>query len=408
MIARAALGLPPSSAVTATESPTTTIGVLGAPWRGTVSPGGAIEWDRGRIDWWVAADDRWHDPAAGATVRQERLGGTPVVETRVRVPKGDVIQRVYAVADAGGTTVIELENDSPLPVAVAVSSRDLRSVRPPSDMAPQGIDLPSGAAIHPIGHRATIRLALAHDGSGAGPLPDGLPTALQVVRGWTSQLERSSRLVLPDAAAAASLMAIRSDLALEGLDDPDDDPIAFLLGVHELARLGAPVDPWVPEIASVVEQVGRTAARSGLGWDAERALLAAASSFVRAGDRRAAGDVEVMRERLGERTSVALSRPEGVRGAAWLEDRLARPVASGRCLVLPEPLPESWLGVNFECYRLPAGPEHELSFAVRWHGARPALLWELNGPPGLVLAGVRNDQDWWSTEHAGETLLSAP
>ena len=67
----------------------------------------------------MAADDRWYRPAGEATIRQTTVDGTPVVETRMRIPKGDAVQRVYAVPDHGGLTIIEIENDSPLPIAVA-------------------------------------------------------------------------------------------------------------------------------------------------------------------------------------------------------------------------------------------------------------------------------------------------
>jgi hypothetical protein len=49
-----------------------------------------------------------------------------------------------------------------------------------------------------------------------------------------------------------------------------------------------------------------------------------------------------------------------------------------------------------------------LSFAVRWHGARPALLWEISGAPGIVIAGGATNEEWHSTDMSGETLLAEP
>lgn len=46
-----------------------------------------------------------------------------------------------------------------------------------------------------------------------------------------------------------------------------------------------------------------------------------------------------------------------------------------------------------------------LSFAVRWHATRPALLWEVAGPQGLVLEGGAGNESWHSTAASGETLL---
>ena len=47
-----------------------------------------------------------------------------------------------------------------------------------------------------------------------------------------------------------------------------------------------------------------------------------------------------------------------------------------------------------------------VSYAVRWHGARPALLWECERPIRLRAPGL--DPGWSTTEARGETLLAAP
>ena len=49
-------------------------------------------------------------------------------------------------------------------------------------------------------------------------------------------------------------------------------------------------------------------------------------------------------------------------------------------------VPDAWLGQSWEAQDLPTA-EGRLGFAVRWHGDRPALLWELvphPGSPGAV------------------------
>jgi len=47
------------------------IGTLGSLWRATVTPWGALVPGDGSppLDWWVAADDRWHVPAAEPSCR---------------------------------------------------------------------------------------------------------------------------------------------------------------------------------------------------------------------------------------------------------------------------------------------------------------------------------------------------
>ena len=85
-----------------------TTGVTGGRWRASITPFGAIvpfdgDLDVGMpIDWHIAADDRWNSPEHEPTVRQRRIDGTAVVETRVRIPDGDAVQRVFSVADHGG------------------------------------------------------------------------------------------------------------------------------------------------------------------------------------------------------------------------------------------------------------------------------------------------------------------
>jgi len=42
---------------------------------------------------------------------------------------------------------------------------------------------------------------------------------------------------------------------------------------------------------------------------------------------------------------------------------------------------------------------------VRWHGDRPALLWEV--PPGTQVCAPGLDPSWASSDQRGETLLAA-
>jgi len=49
-----------------------------------------------------------------------------------------------------------------------------------------------------------------------------------------------------------------------------------------------------------------------------------------------------------------------------------------------------------------------MSFAVRWHGPRPAVLWEITGAAGLLITGGAADPSWHTTDASGEALLAAP
>ena len=108
----------------------TLVGALAGRGRARVDERGAIQ-VAGRswfVDWWIGADDRWRVPAQEPAVRQRTIEGAPVVETALRVPGGDAIQRVYGVGGPGGIVIIEIENDSPAAFVVAFTIADARSV----------------------------------------------------------------------------------------------------------------------------------------------------------------------------------------------------------------------------------------------------------------------------------------
>jgi len=393
-----------------------TIGVLGRDWRATVTPWGAVQqWDDlGTLDWFIAADDRWYVPADEPTVRQSLVEGTPVVETRVRIPNGDAVMRVFAIADHGGLAVIEVENDSPMPIAVAFAGVPVLSLRPATDMPIQGIDLPADTVAFPVGHRATITVAIAHDPTTAAAvarqLPATLATALQVSRGWLGAAERASRLLLPDTTMASCVVRDRCQLMLDGPPDPAKEPVDFLLAVSELVRMGSVAEAWMPEIVDAV---------ASLVDHRDDPLLAgaldAAERVSRAADeQRAVKDLRKIRPKLlatsgvdsGATSATAvLAMPTSIAGIRDIV-ALERSIANGTDL-FPAGVPAAWLGQNFEVYGVPAGPDAEVSFALRWHGERPAVLWECTGQP-ITLTSSGAAPGWRTTERTGETLWPAP
>jgi hypothetical protein len=387
------------------ERPTTPIGVAGAGAWADVTAHGSVR-PRGGGDelaWWVAAEDRWHDPAA-ERVRQHRIGGTPCVETRLRVPGGDVVQRAVAVAGHGGIAVLEFTNESSRSLAIALSKRGLLTTRPPSEVGPQGPGAPSDALVFPLGHAATMRVGLARDGQ-AGRLPDALPPVAAVVRGWQAHTERASRLVLPDERWQEAVVRARCDVMLDATIDAGDDVATYVLSVAELVRLGEPASPFVPDAAAAGERLMKSARRCGLDWDGDVALQALARLLGAVGEWAAVADVIAARRRLGAGGAPApASRPPGVRMVPWVEQQLAIGRDDGSCTILPAGLPPAWRGANFEVHGVPAGPRSSISYAVRWHGERPALLWEVTGEP-LVLDARAIDPGWRSADHLGETLL---
>jgi hypothetical protein len=395
-----------------------TVGAVGTPHRASVAPWGAVTvWrstDTGpekTLDWHVAADDRWHAPASESTVRQRRLDGTAVVETRLRVPDGDVVQRVYTVPDRGGLTIVEVENESPLALAVAFSGCAVLTERPPTDAPIRGIELSQPAVVLPIGHRSKVRVAVPHTLELASTA-DGLrvaPPVDNVVRGWLRVIGRASRIAAPESGVGEALVSARCDLLLEGPVDVEVDPVGFVLDVAELVRCGEPADRWLPDIVGPVER----RVRRGRADDHDTRMMLDAALRVAdaAGDERARRDIERIRARCPERvepSATVSALAEVVRTGSvgrFVSDVESFFVDEGR--LLPHGLPPSWNGVDFDVHGLPAGPLTTVSFAIRWHGRRPAVLWERAGAVRELVAPAVAP-GWRSDAATGEDLWPAP
>ena len=71
-------------------------------------------------------------------------------------------------------------------------------------------------------------------------------------------------------------------------------------------------------------------------------------------------------------------------------------------------LPEAWRGQPLEVHEAPTAVGR-LSFALRWHGRRPAILWDLATHPGsgrVRIGAPTLDPSWTSEERHGEALLA--
>jgi hypothetical protein len=402
------------------------VGVRGAAWSAGVSAWGDLfVEDQERLRWFIAADDRWYRPSRETTVRQREVSGVPVIETRIKVPGGDAVQRVYGVANFGGAIVVEIYNDSSLPFAVAFDRGDISTMREPSPTGVQGIDLPAGSVVFPVGHHATMRAAIL---VGAGfdaanrrltaQEIESLPSFEQVERGWLGALQISSRVDVPNLSWSSVLTSQRCKVLLSNsaeLAESSDISLVvdLLLDRAERVRLGDKPAQWVDEVAVATERILKQCAKTqSVQWFEERALLGAGMVLNRAGESRGLQDFVSVWSRLAEAgriSDLALASPEiagTVRQIAWIESQLVAQRRDGVIEICPCGIDKSWLGVNFECHKLLASPEHLISYAVRWHGEKPALLWEIDGPVGTKVAASAIDRIFSSTEMRGETLLS--
>lgn len=212
-----------------------------------------------------------------------------------------------------------------------------------------------------------------------GPRLDG--SAVELL-----ELAASLGVVSADAASTDAVVAwVREHLDHEGA-------VARLVGATGLS----PVDTAV--LARVELRRGERTALDRLDW-----LV------------RTAGPTRVLPELVHPRLLT------GCGGAGWspvvaaalvetILDLLVVEDDEAATLVLCPVWPGDWLGSGVEVHDLPT-VFGRLSFAVRWHGERPALLWELaphetDAAVTLTIPGL--DPLWRTTELRGDALLAAP
>jgi hypothetical protein len=378
-----------------------TIGVVGAPWSAVVNPDASIVIADSRrqatmVRFAVASTDRWHDPATEPTLRQRCVDGTPVVEHRLAVPGGDVVVTIYAVpalGGAGGVVVLAVSNDSHAPVAFGCSHPGAVGTRPAADVAVEGIDLGPGAVSFPIGHRSAIKVAITVDRV-AAPAVSRLPDADRVARGWSRQCQLGARYVVPD--WNDQLTRARCQLLLSAWRNAD--PVTGLLTVEELQQMGHATEFDERTLAASGELVSRAHRHDPF---AGPALHAAARLLRRAGQRRAADDATRLALDVG---GVTVTDPpdEPARFAHWVRARLLSETHQDLSL-FPGWNP-AWNGFGAEMHDVHTD-EGVVSAVVRWHGERPALLWDYRGSPRqLRCPGL--DPVWSSDQRRGEALLT--
>ena len=201
---------------------------------------------------------------------------------------------------------------------------------------------PDGTFVFPVPHRTALRVAIAEPALDVRALPDWRT----VVHAWDLVLERGMRVELPQ--------PLQTDV---------DGARADLLLAPPSAAAFVALEEW--------------------GFDDEAVGMWHMLS---------------MRERRAARRRTAR---EGI--LAEMRDALIAE-ARGRIDIVPGFRPV-WLGQSIAVHDAPlrAG---RCSFAVRWHGSRPALLWD--APPDVEVRAPKLDPSWSTRDAVGETLLAEP
>jgi hypothetical protein len=261
--------------------------------------------------------------------------------------------------------------------------------------------------------------------------PDSLADLGWRLRGILD-VEAALRASQPDAAAALADLAER----VRGeLDEALDAPVrvdAHLVGALALvAPLGA-VEATHPVVDAILEWVRAHAVHEGgvaqlAGATGMSPLLTSlvGRAEARRGDRSALDRLDwFVRTGGATRTWAELHHPRlgtGCGGDGWSPaasaafvdlalDLLVHESRGGPGLVLCSVWPDEWLGAGLEVHGMHT-TVGTVSFAIRWHGERPALLWEIDPHGGIdsitvTIPGL--DPAWSSTDLRGEALLTAP
>lgn len=341
--------------------------------------------DGWRLEWWVAGDDYWHVPVASTSRRQRAVDNTPVFETTMRVPGGDVVWRAAAVANGdGGAIVIEFDNHASIPVALGIALVAPPTVHDPltrpsvhfvaparSAIAELGVEL----LVHPVTHGSTWRGSIG--GDNATP-PASLPDCAAAARGWLALVRQGAKIALGDRALDDALTAARTSLLLHqgrfmaGRRRAGDAAGAVASG---LALLGYESQADALRFAARLRP-----RRKGLPLVAQLSPALATDPFALLAD-----------------PAVAAAT------VAFVRTLLVDDQTESRVLDLLPGVDAAWRGRPIDVVELPTnwGP---ISFALRWHGEHPALLWE--APPRVTLRARALDPDWSTTEVTGEAMVT--
>ena len=417
-------------------------------------------------------------------------GAAPVaLETVVRAGDGDVSQLTYvalpADVTAGALGVVELRNRTSAPVAVTLALRPGDHWRPEGlwwvelDGAgvlangaralwwerapaaarlladaeapgepPESPPVVGGSSGHrqrvrsrrgraaadltwSVTHGAALRVLLPLEAAGAVPsAPAAVPTLAQVGRGWDLHTAGGLRVAgLPDGRIETLVAAaIRRLLALDAGPDAGDGPDGRLSPAERSLVGTALAVAGYPQRAAEVVPLRASRNPSGAARMARREAARITAPFGAMPE--AAAAMAAAAGPGGGWTGERGGDDPALRAAFLLAVRDTLVAEREGCLDL---LAGAGMGETLAGSR-PSIEVHRLgtawgilSFAVRWHDATPALLWELTPPSTRLetwaseLAGLGGDlrteaprlrasvlsESWSTLERAGESLLRA-
>jgi len=408
---------------------------------------------------WVVLDvvNAGKVPVAVAVVARCPHDGPGAAAARWQLD-GTVLRRDGAVLTVSGRAADAVCQGSGFDELAAALAADAGSGDPaPTGAGPGSGDAPVAAAfgqVFAVAHGTGIRVLVALGaaaGPGALPDPHAVAEPEAVIRGWRRQLDAVSRFRLADDADEESAFARRCRLLLQrdACTPAELSALAAFGHAGEAARrLDRALSALRRPVAAAEALPLLVAASDVVAWTPdggarrELARLLADAALQLAGwarprrPRRPSGDaagglvvdwaVARLLARTGEldeppadeATSAAVAAHRRAQGAGAgdaaallaLRAGLVADDVPGLLAVLPG-WQTRWSGRALEAHDLPTAAG-ALSFAVRWHGARPALLWQLEQGDGVaaapVLTAAALDPGFTAASSRGEALLAAP
>ena len=409
----------------------TTIGALGARGIATIDAHGVLTLcDRGIDVEWMVGGESWRVVATDSTTRQTITPGAPVAVTRIAGAGGDIVQTTYGVGGTPNQIVCEFENAGREAVSLAVLLRaapgarlkkfdaqnpvlsidglEVMSANRPWQqwaLAQDELTLRTAVASHatsggslsstkmkgqrngcvalvwPLAHHSTLRVVFP---LAPGPQSrvntmaiDGLPTAAAVTSGWETQLERGTRVEIDDAQMQAAIDGARASVILQAFADTPKPDADLAVALEDWGLEPEAVEAWKRLSIRDRRHAGQREPSSVDGWIRVKSHLSA------------------------PRTGVP---SQSARFLQAVRDTLLN--EQGNEIDLFPGFPSEWLGRSVAVHNAVSnsGP---VSFALRWHGGRPALLWD--APAATTLRASRLDPTWHVVaDGPGEQLLNEP
>lgn len=311
-------------------------------------------------------------------------------------------------------------------------------------------------AVWPVPHTATLRMVVALDREIASSA--AVPTAADISRGWKAHLQQGLRVEVDDlevgqelAGAAQTLLTQWPDrrqapatvLAMSELGfgrdagrlfelvERSDDDASIVRSLARWAQLGDQTH----QLEDLEMLLGRVAKAAHVIATGPNVLVGPAwlpDALVALGGRLHQIDQPDVAERVqnlpvevraieGAADRLAQLAKQQDKRRVWPEHQLessagylralraAIAADTGTELALLPDLPQLWRGRSLDVHNL-AVANGQVSFGLRWHGPRPALLWEARLAPEVPfqLTVPSIDPGFSSTEREGETLLADP